>query len=46
MICLSLILNLNGIEIIVFKPTLDDEEFFHSSVVKYFEEFKLISEGL
>ena len=33
-----------GIEIVVYEPTLDAEDFFHSKVVKDFEEFKNISD--
>lgn len=33
-----------GIEIVVYEPTINDEEFFHSPVVKSFEEFKKISD--
>lgn len=37
-------LKAKGIEVVVFEPTLDDEEFFHSRIVKDFEEFKLVSD--
>ena len=37
-------LKAKGIEVVVFEPTLDDEEFFHSRVIKDFEEFKLVSD--
>lgn len=33
-----------GIEVIVFEPTLEEEEFFHSKVIKDFEEFKNLSD--
>ncbi|GFK23627.1 nucleotide sugar dehydrogenase [Tetragenococcus halophilus] len=33
-----------GIEIVVFEPSLDAEDFFNSRVVKDFEEFKTISD--
>lgn len=37
-------LKAKGIEVVVFEPTLEDEEFFHSRVIKDFEEFKLVSD--
>ena len=33
-----------GIEVVVFEPALQEEEFFHSRVIKDFEEFKKISD--
>ncbi|OZI56394.1 nucleotide sugar dehydrogenase [Bordetella genomosp. 4] len=33
-----------GVDIVVYEPTIDDAEFFHSPVVKDFEEFKSISD--
>lgn len=37
-------LKAKGVEVVVFEPTLDDKEFFHSKVIKDFEEFKNISD--
>lgn len=37
-------LKAKGIEVVVFEPTLEDEEFFKSKVIKDFEEFKNISD--
>lgn len=37
-------LKAKGVEVVVFEPTLDDEEFFHSKVIKDFEEFKSVSD--
>lgn len=33
-----------GIEVVVFEPTLNDEEFFRSRVIKELDEFKQISD--
>ncbi|GIU51344.1 UDP-glucose 6-dehydrogenase [Shewanella sairae] len=33
-----------GIEVVVFEPVLDDEEFFHSRVIKDLNEFKAMSD--
>ena len=33
-----------GIEVIVFEPFLDQEEFYHSKVIKDLNEFKEISD--
>ena len=33
-----------GIEIVVYEPVLDEDEFFHSKVIKDLEEFKKISD--
>lgn len=37
-------LKAKGVEVVVFEPTLDDVEFFHSKVIKDFEEFKSVSD--
>lgn len=37
-------LKAKGIEVVVFEPTLNDDEFFHSKVIKDFEKFKSISD--
>ena len=33
-----------GIEVVVYEPALKEEEFFHSRVIKDFEDFKKISD--
>lgn len=33
-----------GIEVVVFEPSLHEEEFYHSKVIKDFDEFKKISD--
>jgi len=33
-----------GIEVVVYEPALKEEEFYHSRVVKDFDEFKQISD--
>jgi UDPglucose 6-dehydrogenase len=33
-----------GIEVVVYEPALIEDEFFHSRVIKNFEEFKEISD--
>lgn len=33
-----------GVEVVVYEPAMDDEEFFHSRLIKDFEEFKEISD--
>jgi UDPglucose 6-dehydrogenase len=33
-----------GIDVVIYEPVLEDEEFFHSKVIKDFEEFKKISD--
>ncbi|WP_438781923.1 nucleotide sugar dehydrogenase [Enterococcus sp. DIV0187] len=37
-------LKAKGVQVIVFEPTLNEEEFFHSKVIKDFEEFKKMSD--
>ena len=33
-----------GISVVVYEPTLQEDEFFHSKVIKDLEEFKRISD--
>ena len=33
-----------GIEVVVYEPVYDDDDFFHSRVIKDLEEFKKISD--
>lgn len=33
-----------GIEVVVYEPVLEEDEFFHSKVIKDLEEFKVISD--
>ena len=33
-----------GIEVVVYEPTLDEEAFYHSRVIKDFDEFKNMSD--
>ena len=33
-----------GIEVVIYEPVLEDEEFFHSKVIKDLDEFKAISD--
>lgn len=37
-------LKAKGIEVVVFEPTLDDDDFYHSKVIKDFDEFKKMSD--
>ncbi|MDT2602291.1 nucleotide sugar dehydrogenase [Enterococcus hulanensis] len=37
-------LKAKGIEVVVFEPTLDEDEFYHSKVIKNFDEFKKMSD--
>lgn len=33
-----------GIEVVVYEPVLEDEEFFHSKVIRDLDEFKMVSD--
>jgi len=33
-----------GIEVVIYEPTMEEDEFFHSKVIKNFDEFKEISD--
>jgi len=33
-----------GVEVVIYEPTMEEEEFFHSKVIKDFNEFKEISD--
>jgi UDPglucose 6-dehydrogenase len=33
-----------GIEVVIYEPCMEDDEFFHSKVIKSFDEFKNISD--
>lgn len=33
-----------GVEVVIYEPTMDEEEFFHSKVIKDFDTFKTISD--
>lgn len=37
-------LKAKGVEVVIFEPVLKEEEFFHSRVIKDFDEFKIISD--
>ena len=36
-------LHAKGVNIVIYEPTLKDEEFFNSKVIKDFDEFKKLS---
>lgn len=38
------LLKAKGIEVVVYEPVLDDDEFFHSKVMKDFDDFKACSD--